>query len=288
MLSGELLSDQIYEPEHIQSVLKAIQGGIPVYFSTFKSSKSLFEEALKDHEKEFKAYQEYLDLAALNEFKTDPNSFKPETRKNCPIIRRCLMSQDDIMKSYKISFSTVNAKDLLYTVYNIASFGRQYVEDFNHNQHEASKSYADLEIDDLSEEDYGCLGVVGYGIQSALLYSLYPYAFAHRSQNAVWALYFLSGKQDFGLGDDGSEFLMVRPEYGTCEQNYFYPPELFGYYALQVYLMLKKADPSFKKLFKDEHRYIYLDAFFDHVANTHREDINALKWTSEHVENHWH
>jgi hypothetical protein len=229
-----------------------------------------------------------MDLETLDEFEVDPNSFKPETRKNCPIIRRCLMSQDDIMKSYKISFSTVDAKDLLYTVYNIANFGEQYVDDFDHKQHEANKSYKDLGLEDLSEADYGCLGVVGYGIQSALLYGLYPYAFAHRSQNAVWALYFLSGKKDFGLGDDGSEFLMVRPAYGTCEQNFFYPPELFGYYALQVYHMLKKADPSFKKLFKDEYRYIYLDVFFDHVANTHRDDINALKWTSDHAENFWH
>lgn len=288
MLSGEKLSEQVYDPQHIKSVLKAIQDGFPKHFSTFKKPEKLFDEAIKAHQKEFPAYQQYLDLETLDEFEADPNSFKKETRTNCPIIRRCLMSQDDIMKAYKISFSTADAQDLLYTIYNIASFGEQYSADFDHKGHEASKSHEDLGLDTLSEEDYSCIGVVGYGIQSALLYSLYPHAFAHRSQNAVWSLYFLSGKKDFGLGDDGSEFLMIRPEYGTCEQNYFYPPELFGYYALQVYLMLKKADPAFKKLFQNEYRYIYLDAFFDHVADSHRADINALKWTSEHVENHWH
>lgn len=288
MLSGVPLSELVYEPEHIQSVLKAIQDSFPKYFSTLKDSKKLFDEAIKAHEKEFPVYQEYLNLETLDEFEADPNSFKRDTKVNCPIIRRCLMSQDDVMKAYKISFSMADANDLLYTIYNIANFGEQYSAEFDPKKHESIKSYDELALEELSDEEYGCSGVVGYGIQSALLYSLHPHAFAHRSQNAVWSLYFMSGKQDFGLGEDGSEFLMIRPQYGTCEQNFFYPPELFGYYALQLYLMLKKADPSFKKLFKDEYRYIYLDVFLDHVANSHRQDISALKWTSDHAENFWH
>ena len=288
MLMGEQLSEQVYETAHIASVLDAIQHNFPKYFSKLQDSKQLFDDAIKVHEKEYPAYQNYLDLEALDEFEADPNAFKRETRANCPIIRRCLMSQDEIMKSYKVSFAGVDGQDLLHTIYNVAVFGQEYSESFDHRKHESSKSYKTLGLTELADETYSCIGVVGYGIQSTLLYSLYPHAFAHRSQNAVWSLFFLSGRQDFGLGEEGSEFLMVRPQYGTCEQNYFYPPELFGYYALQVYRMLKDADPSLKKMFNREYRYTYLDVFFDHVANIHREDINALKWTSEHVENHWH
>ncbi len=288
MLMGEQLSEQVYEADHIKKVLSAIQDGFPKYISTFQNATTLFDAAIKLHSKEMEAYQKYMDIETLDEFEADPNAFKKETKANCPIIRRCLMSHEEIMNGYKRSFSSVSGRDLLYTVYNIAIFGEQYVEDFDSKSHEASKSCENLRLGDLTGEERTCIGVVGYGIQSTLLYSLYPYAFAHRSQNAVWALYFLSGRLDFGLGEAGSEFLMVRPQYGTCEQNYLYPPELFGYYSLQIYLMLKKADPSFKKLFKNEYRYIYLDAFFDHVANTHKADINALKWTSEDVDNHWH
>ncbi len=288
MLIGEKLSEQVYQADHIKKVLSVIQNEFPKYFATFDNATALFNEAIKLHSKELEIYQKFMDLDTLDEYEEDPNTFKRETKANCPIIRRCLMSQDEIMNGYKRSFSSVTGQDLLYTVYNIAQFGEQYIKDFDSKSHEISKSYEDLQLEDLPSEDYTCIGVVGYGIQSTLLHSLYPYAFAHRSQNAVWALYFLSGRKDFGLGEDGSEFLMVRPQYGTCEQNYLYPPELFGYYALQIYLMLKKADPAFKKLFKDKYRYIYLDAFFDHVANTHKADINALKWTSEDVDNHWH
>jgi hypothetical protein len=288
MLMGEQLSEQVYEADHIKNVLSAIQDGFPKYISTFQNATTLFDAAIKLHSKEMEAYQKYMDIETLDEFEADPNAFKKETKANCPIIRRCLMSHEEIMNGYKRSFSSVSGRDLLYTVYNIAIFGEQYVEDFDSKSHEASESCENLRLGDLTGEERTCIGVVGYGIQSTLLYSLYPYAFAHRSQNAVWALYFLSGRLDFGLGEAGSEFLMVRPQYGTCEQNYLYPPELFGYYSLQIYLMLKKADPSFKKLFKNEYRYIYLDAFFDHVANTHKADINALKWTSEDVDNHWY
>src|SRR6476661_1370211 len=50
--------------------------------------------------------------------------------------------------------------------------------------------------------------VIGGGIKSHFLYSRYPYAFPNRSQNALWALYFLTDKKEFGF-DDGSEFLMI-------------------------------------------------------------------------------
>ena len=289
MLLGEELSEQVYQTEHINNVLSVIQKQFPKYFRSFsKNAEDLFNSAIQQHEKEKVRYQEYLDLETLEEYDVDPNAFKKDTRTKCPIIHRCLMSQDEVMQEYKKSFNSVVGRDLYVTIYNIAVFGHNYVDSFKPKRHESAKTFEDLRLEDLSDEDYTCLGVVGFGIQSSLLYGLYPHAFAHRSQNSVWALYFLSERKDFGLGEAGSEFLMVRPQYGTCEQNYNYPPELFSYYALQIYLMLKSADPSYSKLFNDEYRYIYLDVFFDHVANKHREDINALKWTSEHVENHWH
>jgi hypothetical protein len=289
MLRGEQLSEQVYDPEHIKIVLKEIQDGFPKYFSTFKNPKKLFDDAIKAHQKEQPKYQNYLDLEALDEFESDPNSFKQETRRNCPIIRRCLMSQEEIMKTYQIKYSMVDGEELLHTIYNIGLFGEEYVDDFNHKQHEASKSCADLGLEKLSEGLYTSSNVVGYGIQSTLLYSLYPFAFAHRSQKAMWSLYFMSGRKDFGLGSkEGSEFLIAQPDYGTCEQNYFYPPELFGYYALKIYLMLKKADASFARFFDNEYRYIYLNVFFDHVADTHREDISILKRTFSDDADYWH
>jgi hypothetical protein len=285
MIIGKELEEQTYEPGHIQQVLAEIEGNFPGYFKSFaqRPLETIFDEHIQEHEKEQEAYREYLDLEALGEFEYDPNAFKSHTRRRCPIIRRCLMSQDEIMKEYRKSFNMVIGRQLLDTVRNIVEFGISYVADFDDEYHESVTSYGDLGLEPLNEDKCYCPGVIGYGIQSSLLYGVYPRNFAHRSQDAVWSLYFLSGRKDFGLAD-GSEFLMVHPDQGTCEQNYFYPAELFGFYALKVFVMLKSACEELGIAFEHRYRYVYLSRFCDHVADTHREDINTYKRSSEHVE----
>lgn len=83
---------------------------------------------------------------------------------------------------------------------------------------------------------------------------------------------------------DGSEFLMAEIGNGKCEQNYFYPAELFGFYALSVFLLLKSACEDLGITFYDRHRYTYLTVFSNYVADTHREDINTYTRSSEYVE----
>ena len=285
MLKGNELERQVYQPVHIQQVLAEIEYNFPGYFRSFAQQplEPVFSNHIQGHEKEQEVYREYLDLEVLDEFEYDPNAFKSHTRKRCPIIRRCLNSPDEIMKAYQKSFNTVTGRQLLDTVRNIAEFGISYAADFNDEDHENVATHGDLGLEPLNDERCQCLGVIGYGIQSSLLYGLYPRNFAHRSQDAVWSLYFLSGRKDFGL-EDGPEFLMVRPDEGTCEQNFFYPAELFGFYALGVYVMLELACEDLGITFEDRCRYIYLSRFCDHVADTHREDINAYKWNSEYVE----
>jgi hypothetical protein len=285
MIRGKELEEQVYEPAHIQQVLDEIEGNFPGYFSSFAKQplKHVFEEHIQKYEKEQEVYREYLNLEALDEFECDPNAFKRHTSTRCPIILRCLRSQDEVMKAYKKSFVRVTGRQLLDAVRNIAEFGVSYVADFDDEDHEGAATYEELGLEPLNESKYGCVGVIGYGIQSSLLYGLYPRNFAHRSQDAAWSLYFLSGRKDFGLVD-GSEFLMVHADLGTCEQNYFYPAELFGFYALKVFVMLKSGCKKLGITLYDPYRYIYLSRFSDHVADTHRQDINTYKWSSEHVE----
>lgn len=187
------------------------------------------------------------------------------------------------MKDYKRSFNSVSGRDLLNPVRKLAEFGRAYAAPFNDEVHENATTYSDLGLEVLNESEYGCIGVIGYGIQSSMLYGLYPRQFAHRSQVAVWSLYFMSGRKDFGL-QDGSEFLMIHPDENTCEQNYFYPADLFGFYSLKLYLMLKKAFGPFNITFDSARRYIYLSVFCDHVGAVHRDHIQVYKRSSQHVE----
>lgn len=285
MIRGNELEDKVFENDHINTVLNEMGKGFARYFQTFKLEpiNRLFQEYILKHQSELSAYEEYLNIDILNEFEYDPNAFKGHTKSRCPIIQRCLWSQDEVMKVYKRSFNESSGRELLDAVKKISQFGKKYVDEFDDELHEDAAYPPDLKLEMLNEPEYGSHGVIGYGIQSTLLHGLYPREFAHRSQNSVWSLYFLSNRKDFGL-EDGSEFLMIQVEKNTIEQNFHYPAQLFGFYQLQVYLMLKYACEDLNITFDNTYRYIYLDAFNDHVAEQHRNDINTYRRSSEDVE----
>ena len=285
MIRGKELEEQVFENYHIENVLNEMALVFDSYFSSFKhkAMKTIFREHIEDHQNEITAYKKYLDPQVLEEYEYDPNAFKVFSKNDCPIIHRCLWSRNEFAKTYNKSFNRVSGRELLNTVKMISNFGMEYVESFNDNAHENVSSPSELNLETLSEEAYYLPGVIGYGIQSTLLYGVYPQQFAHRSQNAVWMLYFLSGRKDFGLLD-GSEFLIIHVDKGTIEQNYYYPPPLFGFYAIKIYLMLQKACELEKIPLFDQYRYIYLSAFSNHVASLHFDDINTYRRSSEDVE----
>jgi len=197
------------------------------------------------------------------------------------------MSQDEVMDDYKAAFNRVSGRALLDTVRNLAQFGKDYAQDFDGTLHEQIGDYSQLALKTLDENTHSCAGVIGYGIQSNFLYMLYPNVFAYRGQVSVWALFFLSDKKTFDF-DGGSEFVIYYPKYGTGEQNFLYPPELFGFYALKIYLMLKKACQGAGITFDDSYRYVYLNTFLRHVASMHTDDIKCLTHSSDSVESGWY
>jgi hypothetical protein len=286
MIRGNDLEEQVHEPEHIHQVLEAIAGTLPHYLNDFArhQPKATLRTAVEHWHNEQEAYRDYLDLEVLDEFEYDAAAFKSHTASACPIIRRCLNSPSEVMVEYQRSFRLTSGRTLLDAVRSISDFARSYASHFDDRLHEAAAEPADLGLEPLNEGELGVGGVIGYGVQSCMLHGVYPREFALRTQDAVWALYFLSERQDFGLAD-GSEFLMVYPDRGFCEQNYFYPAQLFGFYALKVFLVLREFCGAKYGKFDDRYRYIYLNAFLGHVAEMHRTDINALRQTSEYVEN---
>lgn len=281
------LGERAYEPEHIQIVLAEIANNFPQYFQSFCPSAATinkaFAAAIEEWEQDDTSYEEFLDPDSLAEFEDDPNSFKNALKRECPIIRRCMNSSANEMKKYKKSFNLSTGKDLLTTTVNIVRFGIDYIGSFDHKKHEKAADVDSLGLSNLLQEDYIAYGVIGGGIKSLFLYSRYPYAFPNRSQNALWALYFLTNKKEFGF-EDGSEFLMIDTdeERPTTQQNYHYPYDLFAFYALCVYRMLKEAVAKKGMALQDEWRYVYLDAFFNHVAEKHQNDISVLKGTGEY------
>ena len=206
------LGERAYEPKHIQAVLTEIGKHFPKYFNSFCSSaadvKKAFAKAIQEWEQDAPSYEEFLDLDSLEEYDDDPNAFKNALKRECPIIRRCLNSSANEMKKYKKNFNLSTGRNLLSTTTNIVQFGIDHIVSFDHKDHEKASEVDSLGLSELLEEDYVAYGVIGGGIKSHFLYSRFPYAFPNRSQNALWALYFLTDKKEFGF-EDGSEFLMI-------------------------------------------------------------------------------
>lgn len=278
------LAEQAYQPEHIAEVLADMRSNLPRYFVTLATGQTSLAERLAasvaDFENEQPHYQELFDLGMLEEYAYDPNAFKGDFRRKCPIVRRCLMSPAKVMDNYRAAFNLTDGARMLEVTTNIVKFAHEFMQSFDDSQHELAQSPADLGVDTLDEETFTAYGVIGGGIRSHFLHQLYPYVFPNRSQSAIWAYYFLTERKDYGF-DDGSEFLMIEPE--GAQQNYFYPYNLFSYYALQLYLALRDACAGHGVSLERAYRYVYLDAFLAHIADTHREDINYLKPQHEQI-----
>jgi hypothetical protein len=279
--SNVVLGDRGYESGHIENVLSKIRTNFQPYWAQFApDARESFRDAIQEWEDAHPDYAELLDDGFLKEYEDDAKAFKNTLRSKCPIIRRSLNSPQEEMKRYKKAFNLANGRDLLTTTANIASFGRQYIATFRDAAHEAASCVEDLALTDLLDEEYGVLGAIGGGIRSQFLFALYPNAFPYRGRAAVWALYFLSGKDDFGF-KDGSEFLMINTEKSSTQQNYFYPYDLFAFYSLNVYRLLKVVCVAARITLRPDRRYVYVDAFFNHVHDSHQEEIKLLKGDAE-------
>jgi hypothetical protein len=275
------LGERGYELAHVKEILVAISRNLPSYWVSFApTAREKFRDAIAKWEDEHPAYLDFLDPSSLEEYDDDPNAFKGALRSKCPIVRRSLNSPAEEMKKYKKAFNLSKGRDLLTKTLNIVAFGEERMKRFDERTHERTRRVEELCLSKLLEEDYVVYGVVGGGIRSHFLYSLYPNAFPNRSRAAVWALYFLSGKDAFGFSD-GSEFLMIDVERSSTQQNYHYPYDLFAFYCFKTYRMLKNSCSDLKITMRNDRRYVYLDAFFNHVHDTHEAEIALLKGSPE-------
>lgn len=304
------LGERAYEPGHMAMVLKEINSTFPNYFKSFSSKgnqlvidnphftivekkdkksdiKSIlterFQQSIEEFEKEHQSYLNFFDLENLEEYEDDPNNFKKDFAKKAPIMKRCLNSEAKEMKRYKSEFNKKKGRELLNVTKNIIRFGHDYVESFDESSYENINDVNSLGLSELLNEKYTSYQVIGGGIKSNFLYSLFPHAFPYRSQNAIWAFWYLTNKLDFGF-PDGSEFLMVDLSVGKIQQNYHYPYDLFSLYALKLLLSLKTACAREGITFKSQYRYVYLDTFLNHIVEENQGEIDDLKKTGDYEE----
>lgn len=307
------VEDICYEQEHVEKVLAAIKQNFGLHFDRFLDSsggksisieniqglqkklgievqkksknsdltenyKTIIREAIDDFEKDRKAYQKIFRQGWLEDLDEDADVFKSKTLKNeCPIIRKTLANRRaKELDKYRASFSLADADWLLRVVYNLCVFGDEYQEYYDPGTYEDAETYQDLDMGLLDTDDYTAYGVIGGGIKTHMLYKVHPALFPNRSRSAIWALWYLTNKETFGCQTD-SEFLMIDLSKNIVQQNYFYPYQLFAFYAFEIYKMLRDKATEYNAYIDPDYRYVIVDAFLEFIAMEHDDEIAFLK-----------
>ena len=314
-LDGEYtVEGRCYDDKHIEKVLGIIRSKFNDYFNDFLESESgysitnedfkklahkfgtnkvksndnsdnakkfkiIIEDAIEDFEKDRAKYIDLFDEEALEEYQDDPGTFKSKILANdVPIIHSTLYSKHvKELQKYQYEFRISDPNDLLTVVSNLQYFAdNYYCNVYEANSYDDILKYEDLDLSDLDTDDYSVFGVIGGGIKSHMLYKVYPEIFPNRSRSAIWALWYLSDKKVVDC-KYGSEFLMIDTHKTITQQNYFYPYELFAFYAHQLYQMLKEKAKANNVFLDPKYRYIFVDVFLTFIAKQHEEEISFFK-----------
>lgn len=306
------VEDVCYENQHIERVLEMIRSNFPKYFNDFilleagygvselevqklaeklgvqkektrkkvnieKKYKNIIEEALEEFQKDRNKYIAIFDQEALEEYEDDPQYFKSTVlKKECPIIHHTLFSTAKELDKYKKDFNLSDSNDLLIVVGNLSNFAEDYYNNFyDDDTYDQITCYGDLKISELDTDDYTVYGVIGGGIKSHMLYKVFPAVFPNRSRDAIWALWYLTNRKAIDCAQD-SEFLMIDVEKSITQQNYFYPYELFTFYAHQIFQMLGQEAEENNVYLDPEYRYLIVDTFLSFVAEQHGDEISLM------------
>lgn len=242
--------------------------------------RGIVSRAIEDFEKDQKVYVDIFDLSAFDDYETDKNGFFKQKvlRNECPIIRKTLKNEKaKELDKYRVDFSIADAGDLFEKVKNIIIFAHNYSKiHYDAETFEQVEQVQNMGFSELDTEDYIVWGVIGGGIRSHFLYKLFPAIFPYRSQEALWAMWYLTNKKAFDCRQD-SEFLMINIQENNTQQNFFYPYDLFAWYALCIFQLIKKELGKAGLSVPIAHRFVLVNSFLQFVARQHNDEIADLK-----------
>ena len=307
------LEEICFEKEHVEEVYKEIQKNFNNYFALYietcgglyPSEKSIqdvrqslgiqvsvknikkkeyllriISNAIKEFEKDVDEYKTLFDPEALEEYEDDPASFKNDLKKDCSMIRKTLNRNDKSLDEFKKKFKYSKPEELLEVCMNIVNYAVEYPNEWEDYDYDHDYTVEDLlgellELEVFDKEGYGVRGVIGGGIKSYIAHKLVPAYFPHRSREAIWALWYLSGKKDLGCLED-SEFLMILRDEVVTHQNFYYPYGLFSIYSYLIYKLLLNAIEEYEVILPEKHRYVIVNSFLHFVASYHEAEITEL------------
>lgn len=287
----ELMVDQ----DHFEKVWDKIVSGTPDYFVSYleaisQSNPSMkpaanisfrYKQIIADHDKSSKKYIELFDPDLMEEYEEDVDGFKGTIlRHQCPVIQKTLSSKAEALKDWKIQFRLAKPQELFDTFYNMISFAEEYDDNISEEELEDINTIEDIGFAQMVEDACYFTGVVGPGILSTVLNSIYPRIFPGKFKIGMFALFLLSGIKPIDMRSDSSEFLMVKDDIHSktgiyeTEHNYFYPYETFGLYASRIYRVLDELIfKQYEVKFPDEYRYVLTNDFYEYVFDVNKDAI---------------
>ena len=282
-------SDHVYGVEeicfnlnHIEKNLKLINENFSIYFEQFMQSRDtsvLMQEEIEKYNKDREKYLYIMNEENLEIFKEDEEYFKNIVLKNeCPIIHKILQYKK--AKDYKDAFKKAKPSELWEAFKNLYVFSNNYNHSYEKIKSKKIENYAELEMDEIDEDKYSVRRVVGQGIKGYFLYKANPKFFSNRSIDAIWALWYLTGKQVEDCVQD-SEFLRIEINKSTTNENYFYPYQLFHFYATKILELIQENASKYDLEILEEYRFVIVDAFLNYVTNQHIEEIEYFTRNSD-------
>lgn len=244
----------------------------------------VFEKAIESYEKEAVRYRQFFDPEAMEEFQDDPNAFKQGLSRDVPVIANTLKQRHAELQEWQMHFRSSRPNDLLQVFSNVLDFQADWGDAHPAKKYDVFDRLEDFELDPLDDDEtMFMVSVVGMGIKSIMLYHLDPQRFPARGRNGLYGLYFLSGRNHFGLPSNSSEFLMINdlsPKSDgsiIMDQNYWYPYGLFSLYALRVARWIEQRGAAAGFAVDRSARFVYVERFFNAVCDQHTEDLKTMR-----------
>jgi hypothetical protein len=246
-------------------------------------------EAIDGYEGDAAIYRNFFNEDTLQEYEeVNASEFKRALRKqqNCPIVSKCVRSRHEEMHEWQSKFSARAPRELRAVFRELYNTATDYASRMREDRYAKYDSWQKIKLDWFDDdENLRAEGVVGTGIKSTVLYHLHADIFPLSDTNAMFALYFLSGKESFGLPSNSNEFIMVNDQkpdpsmIDRIDRNYWYPYPLFTLYQLRIYRLFQSACSKLKVTLDPKHRYVYCTAFMRHIIETPPESelVEAMR-----------
>lgn len=300
----------VREPDHVAKVWAAVKQALPNYWNSFVKNERqespaarlaakfggrtteqelaviarVFEKAIEFYKKEASKYRAFFDPKAIEEFYDDPNAFKDGLSRDVPVIANTLRQKRAELKKWQVHFGSARPGDLLNVFAHVLEFRAEWSNSHSAAEYSRYDSCNDFGLKPLDDDDtMGLVNVVGMGIKSIMLFHLDPERLPPRGNAGLYGLYFLSGRDHFGLPSESSEFLMINDVQPASDgslvmdHNYWYPYDVFSLYALRVFRWIEARAKTTGFAIDRRLRYVYVERFFNAVCDQHADDLKTMR-----------